>query len=262
MIPIVDGDIIDLMERNYFDTIMHGCNCFHIMGGGIAGGLAKKYPEVLEVDKKTQYGARDKLGRYSRVQLMSLPKEVLNCYTQYDLSSGSDVFEYEALNKIVTKLITDYQWVGNPGRIGCPMIGAGLARGDWGRIINILNRMNSESGEMPLILVDYRYQLFNSLVNRTMNNRVGWKFTFTFKRISMLQPNPYSKQGIVIADTDHGLYALIRLASHPDMVEKMFFSIQDLEEIEFTMVEKQSLEGMMTSRFYELRSIAHNLVRN
>jgi len=49
---IIKGDIITLAEEGNFDIIVQGCNCFHTQASGLAGQLVKKYPQVLEVDRR------------------------------------------------------------------------------------------------------------------------------------------------------------------------------------------------------------------
>lgn len=63
IVKYIKGDIVALFLQG--NIIAHGCNCFHTMGSGVAGQLARAYPKILEIDKTTtEYGSRDKLGRY------------------------------------------------------------------------------------------------------------------------------------------------------------------------------------------------------
>ena len=105
MLKTIKGDLIKLAEGGMFDVIIHGCNCFHAMGGGIAKQLANRYPIVKETDRQTEFGARDKLGTSSQVIVKSLTSNhlfvVKNVYTQYYWSYGKDVFEYEAFQKFL-----------------------------------------------------------------------------------------------------------------------------------------------------------------
>lgn len=142
----IKGDLIKLAEEGKFTVIVQGCNCFHIMGGGIARQLADKYPQVLEADKKTPYGDRKKLGKCSIVTINSKEHEfiVVNVYTQYNCSSGSDVFEYEHFKQFLERLtpvsLYGTQGTRRKGSIGFPMIGAGLVGGDWNRISKMIEQ--------------------------------------------------------------------------------------------------------------------------
>jgi O-acetyl-ADP-ribose deacetylase (regulator of RNase III) len=145
----IKGDLIKLAEQGEFDIIVHGCNCFHAMGSGIAGQLATKYPQVLEADRnQTEYGDRDKLGSYTSayVEVDGNIFTVVNVYSQYKWSLGSDVFEYDAFQKFLNNQV-EFLGYYNPSslrrkRIGFPMIGAGLAGGDWSRISKMIEKFS------------------------------------------------------------------------------------------------------------------------
>ena len=63
---MIKGNLITLAENGVFDVIIHGCNCFHVMGAGIAREIATRYPEMADIDKHlTKYGAKSKLGNYT-----------------------------------------------------------------------------------------------------------------------------------------------------------------------------------------------------
>lgn len=160
----IKGDLIKLAEEGEFDMIIHGCNCFHAMGGGIARQLADKYPQVLKADKQTEYGDPEKLGYFSvaYVEVNGHTFSVINLYTQYKWSSGSDVFEYDHfqlylkkiahfLNGFPTSLFTP------KFRIGFPMIGAGLAGGDWSRISKMIEKFSEDvASYADVTVVEYQ----------------------------------------------------------------------------------------------------------
>jgi O-acetyl-ADP-ribose deacetylase (regulator of RNase III) len=142
----IKGNLITLAEQGEFDVIVSGCNCFHAMGGGIAKQLAEKYPQVEEADKQTKFGDRKKLGSYSvaTAEVNDTLFVILNAYTQYKWSSGSDVFEYDAFQKFLNKIYLYIQTYKAGGKlsIGFPMIGAGLAGGDWSRISKMIEEFS------------------------------------------------------------------------------------------------------------------------
>jgi len=148
IIKTIKGNLITLAEQGEFDVIVHGANCFHAMGGGIAKQLADKYPQVEEADRQTEFGDRNKLSSYSKatIEVNDHLFLVLNAYTQYKWSSGSDVFEYDAFQKFLNS-ITPYIQTYNAGgklNIGFPQIGAGLAGGDWNRISKMIEKFSEE----------------------------------------------------------------------------------------------------------------------
>lgn len=129
------GDLLAQAMKGKYHIIVQGCNCFCTMGSGIARQIREQFPRAYEADKATKSGDRNKLGTYS----VALGKQfnIINAYTQYGFNRGGaneDVFEYEAFQKILDKLVEEY-----PGcRFGFPYIGMGLAGGDASRIIPML----------------------------------------------------------------------------------------------------------------------------
>lgn len=159
----IKGDLIKLAEEGKFTMIIHGCNCFHTMGGGIAKQLATKYPQVLEADKKTIYADKGKLGKCSIVEVDSGKHRflVVNAYTQYQCSSGTDVFEYKHFEEFLERATptTHYgtQGTRRRGSIGFPMIGAGLAGGDWSRISKMIEKFSNDvASHADVTVVEYQ----------------------------------------------------------------------------------------------------------
>jgi len=124
----VKGDLI--RDRKDFDIIIHGCNCFCMMGAGIAAQVARVIPEAYEVDKKTEKGDGSKLGGYSAVLVDDVT--IINAYTQYH---GGANYDYSAIRSAMRKIAEDF----DKGQIvGLPKIGAGIAGGDWNVIESII----------------------------------------------------------------------------------------------------------------------------
>ena len=81
IIKTVKGNLLQMFKDREFDVIVHGCNCFHIMGAGIAGQISKQYPQAYESDKRSTNGDRSKLGKYT---IAMVPDGlIVNAYTQY-----------------------------------------------------------------------------------------------------------------------------------------------------------------------------------
>ncbi len=128
------GDLLEFAANGIFDVIIHGCNCFCSMGGGIARSIAERFPEANIADQRTIIGDRSKLGGYTSVTINNL--KIINAYTQYDCG-GPKPIDYNALEKVFTKLNSD---LAPDSKIGIPLIGAGLAGGDWNTIQSIINQ--------------------------------------------------------------------------------------------------------------------------
>lgn len=135
----VKGDLLDAFRERKFDAIVHGCNCFHTMGAGIAAAIAKQFPVAYDADKLTQYG-RDKRGGYT---LAETPYgKIVNGYTQFNPGRADPKYLYTAIRTLFTKLdlILPSIIVGRP-EVGIPKIGAGIAGGDWAVIEQIINEV-------------------------------------------------------------------------------------------------------------------------
>jgi O-acetyl-ADP-ribose deacetylase (regulator of RNase III) len=133
------------------------------MGAGVAKAIADRWPGALAADRKTKIGDRDKLGTYTSYLDEELEIKIINAYTQYDfaMNYGECVFDYDALEKVLARFsymeAMNYQMSYMAGdshktyRYLMPMIGAGLAGGDWNRIEKILNDSN-----LDITVVIYR----------------------------------------------------------------------------------------------------------
>ena len=123
----VKGDLIHMAKNGDFDIIIHGCNCYCAMGAGIAKSIKQHFPEAYEADCKTERGDFKKLGTYTYAQYDSLV--VINGYTQNNYSRGLINADYDAIKKLFEALKKDF---GGQGlKFGYPLIGCGLAGGDW-----------------------------------------------------------------------------------------------------------------------------------
>lgn len=134
MLKHTKGNLLDLAEAGEFDIVVQGCNCFNTMGGGIAREIAERYPMCQEIDRLTERGEYMKLGNWTEFDQGTFI--IINAYTQYNMSRGTDVFEYLAFGLILQKLEQSY----GDKRIGFPYIGMGLAGGEKGAIIPMLKK--------------------------------------------------------------------------------------------------------------------------
>lgn len=134
----VEGDLISLFQKGEFDVIVHGCNCQNVMGAGIAKSLADIYPELVKVDNLYQIPVGDihRLGNYSKLRVGDNPvtcQYIVNAYTQFN--PGKDL-DYNALELVLKKINFQFK----PERIGLPLIGCGLAGGNWNVVKKIIQR--------------------------------------------------------------------------------------------------------------------------
>ena len=134
---VIKGDLLILAEDGLFDVIMHGCNCLCNMGSGIAKTIKERYPQAYKVDCETAKGDKNKLGDYTYSLIGEDNKIVLvNAYTQYSYSRDKVDVDYDAVSSVFKKIKLGF----SGKRIGYPLIGAGLAGGDWKIIEAIINK--------------------------------------------------------------------------------------------------------------------------
>lgn len=131
----VRGNLITLAREGEFDIIIHGCNCFHKFGKGIARSIQTAFPKAYEADLETRKGDQSKLGSYSSAHYPCVV--IINAYTQYRYGSNEVQIDYPAVERVFQSLS---QIIDTDRRIGIPQIGAGLAGGDWPMIESIINR--------------------------------------------------------------------------------------------------------------------------
>lgn len=136
----IQGDLFEIIKNGQHDAIIHGCNCFHTMGAGFAKEIANRYPEAVQADLKTEYGSVNKLGSWSSALVDNDHIIVFNAYTQYKISYSKDVFEYSAFDLILRKFRISQEETGRKRQFIMPMIGAGLAGGNWPLIENIVKK--------------------------------------------------------------------------------------------------------------------------
>ena len=137
----IKGNLLDLFENQAFDILVHGCNCFHTMGAGIAKQIKDKYYEAYEADLQTLKGDKNKLGTYTLYQVNN-SQCIINAYTQYHYY-GKKPINYDALRNVFKLIDENFK----DKKIGIPKIGSGLAKGDW----KIIQKMIEEENHHNII---------------------------------------------------------------------------------------------------------------
>lgn len=127
----------------------HGCNCHTLMRSGIAGEISRAFPEVPARDKLFHdtcietFGTNQyMLGNIYAVSFGNVG--IINAYTQYH--PGKDV-RYDAIEQAferIEKLGLSCVYI--------PLIGAGIAGGDWEVIKGIIN---DACVNTPIIVVEW-----------------------------------------------------------------------------------------------------------
>lgn len=149
----ITGDLFDHIFKCEFDVIAQGCNCFNTQGAGIAKQFVKYFKTDTFKMENEKSGNINKLGNidyellfYSKFdnKFHQYPDEyesehhslyVVNCYTQYHYGNKyGKPFDYDAFTLCMRKINNIFK----NKRIGLPMIGAGLAGGNWTKISDII----------------------------------------------------------------------------------------------------------------------------
>ncbi len=134
---IVEGDLIAYALEGNLDVLIHGCNCFCVMDAGIALAVKRNFPEAFEADLATSCGDSSKLGGYSCATLLRNGHQftVINAYTQFHFHGPGVLVDYDAISAVFQKVKTDFAG----RRFAFPLIGAGLGKGDWTVISQIIS---------------------------------------------------------------------------------------------------------------------------
>jgi len=142
MVKIINCDIF----KAPIDVLIHGCNCFNTMGGGIAFFIKNLFPEAYEADLRTKKGDRKKLGTFSFATIDRKDtniKYIFNLYQQYEFG-GYRPLNYEAFYnglELIRGSITNTNLV-----IGIPYgIGCGLAKGAWLIVYEMIKEVFKDS---------------------------------------------------------------------------------------------------------------------
>ena len=128
--------------------IVHGCNAQGVMGSGVAAEVRKLYPEAYETYHRAYKKRINETGKsleLGRVVWFTASKEepklaIANAITQefYGRDPNVVYVSYEAIR-------TAFRRIGEVARehqlpVHYPLIGAGLANGDWTVIADIIDQ--------------------------------------------------------------------------------------------------------------------------
>lgn len=146
----LEGNLITLAKEGAFDYIGHGCNCFATMGAGIALPIGVEFPEMKRADKYFQAPHAMRLGNYTSayVKRETIAFTGINFYSQYN--PGKDFIKESlivSLKKFVLQHKEDYPTKRDKltkMRFGLPLIGCGIAGGNWDEVKEIIKTELSE----------------------------------------------------------------------------------------------------------------------
>jgi O-acetyl-ADP-ribose deacetylase (regulator of RNase III) len=148
---VAEGDLIKFALDGRFDVIIHGCNCQCVMSAGIAKVIKQTFPEAYKADLATKKGSREKLGAISAATVTRGGRQItiVNGYTQFHWRGPGVLVDYNAVRTVMREVKARF----GSRRFGYPRIGAGLAKGDWRLIAEIID---TELAGEDHTLVEYK----------------------------------------------------------------------------------------------------------
>lgn len=169
MIEYRSGDVIAAFLNDDVDFFAHGCNCFNTMGGGIARQVASDIPELYDMDQQTTMGHHSKLGTcHPCFKVKPVVKSdvnykfnCFNLYTQYHFGKDARHLNYGAVSTAFLSMFSfiDDEMVkvkAESATVGIPLIGAGLAGGDWIIISEIIEHINNMFPNIVTVVYEFK----------------------------------------------------------------------------------------------------------
>lgn len=153
------GDLIKAIQDGEVNVFGHGCNCFVTMGSGIAPLIKEAFPKMYAADLKTEKGDKTKLGTCTMAFLNDGSLAGFNLYSQYGYNrrkQGLRDLDYNALYDALVQMkkalqsftdgsVADY-------KIGLPLIGCGLAGGNWRIVSRIIEEVLVRDGGLDVTI--------------------------------------------------------------------------------------------------------------
>lgn len=131
LLQIERGDLLNSTE----EVIAHGCNTRGIMGAGIAGQIAKKYPHVL-FSNEAAVAAGWFVPGYAQLIRVAGTKAVFNLATQDELGAHARLeWVYLAFRNMAERCAVE-----KIERVAIPEIGCGIGGLQWPMVEHMIWR--------------------------------------------------------------------------------------------------------------------------
>lgn len=128
----------DILKNVKSGIIVHGCNAQSVMGGGIALQIKQKYPQAYQ-DYKTglESCVNLKMNPLGKIFVSHIEGDlyIANAITQNQFGTNRRQVDYEALARCFEQISKVRPSI----PIHYPLIGAGLAGGNWTIISTIID---------------------------------------------------------------------------------------------------------------------------
>jgi len=138
----IEGDLIVLAKAGKFDIIGHGCNCFATMQAGIAKPIKEAFPEAYKADQNWKATPEKRLGSFTVGENIKYGVMVVNFYTQFmpgpDLRIKALESSFREFATVMKETLSedDIEAI----NIGLPLIGCGIAGGDWKEVSKLIRK--------------------------------------------------------------------------------------------------------------------------
>ncbi len=140
MLKYVKGDLFQVKSG----IIAHSVNCRGTFGRGVAGQIARLYPDVRTHYLKKYDEKGWNLGEVQFILMLNNESEFIfaNVAGQDDYGTYKVQVDYEALEDGLATVFTFAEEMCLP--VAMPKIGCGLAGGDWERVERIITSLLME----------------------------------------------------------------------------------------------------------------------
>ena len=143
------GNLLELLENDEIDVLIHQTNCFQTIGkrsaSGIAAAIGQAYEEVVEADLTYPEGDINQLGKFILIPVqtkLGKTKHIVNLYSQYLYGGMYGVpTSYSAMSRGLANLAYVLPAaLGKDIRIGTYQLGCNRGGGDWSLVEPILKK--------------------------------------------------------------------------------------------------------------------------
>lgn len=150
--------------KSPFQIIAHQVNCYGVMGAGVAKQIKEIYPENYQNYKSfVDDWKEDAFGKCC-VGYCKNGKKILNLFGQMGYGYGENFTNYDklycALKDGINQIKNDnFKEDGIQLTIAIPYkMGAGLAGGDWNKIVELLKRIEREEN---VVFIAYKLDFYS-----------------------------------------------------------------------------------------------------
>lgn len=150
---VINGDLLKAFSDGEVDVIIHQVNCRGGMGAGIAKSIKKLWPahfaDYLEYISNCSGPGSHLLGDFVETSIGD--QSIIGVFGQNHYGPNKRQTNYAAL---INGILDSTRSLNSTTRIGIPLIGCGLAGGDWSFVGQAIEDIEAMTGiEFTLYLI-------------------------------------------------------------------------------------------------------------